>query len=132
MTGQGYFGSYLKNQIFPFSTFFGQKYFFQKFELSHKKPHGPLTPYLDSEKTNEPIPRTLLDWKTEEQTDPNSQNPSDHVWVSNKWYDEQLLDQQHFRTGRGTADGIFFTKKEWNKSLCIAHWSEQSLWSYYS
>ena len=29
-----------------------------------------------------------------------------------KWYDEQLLDQQQgFRSGRGTADGIFITKR---------------------
>ena len=52
-----------------FSPFFGQKKYFQKSALSRIIRHGPLTPCRVSEKTNEPIPRKLLDRRTEGRKD---------------------------------------------------------------
>ena len=46
-----------------------KKAFFQKIGLSHAHFHmEPVTPYKVLEKTNEPIPRKLLDGRTEGQT----------------------------------------------------------------
>ena len=44
----------------------------KKQTLSRSYPYGPLTPYKDSEKTNKPIPRKLLERNTEGRTDPIS------------------------------------------------------------
>ena len=63
-----------KKPIFgPFSPFLGQKLFFSpEFCLCHActTPHGPLTPYLVSERRK--LPRKLLDRRVKGQTDLNS------------------------------------------------------------
>ena len=49
--------------------------FFQKIRLSRTTIYGPLTTYLVSEKTNEPIPRKLTDRRKEGQKDGRTDKP---------------------------------------------------------
>ena len=66
-----------KNSIFVhFLHFWGKETFFKKIWLSGTTKHGPLTPCRVSEKTNDQIPRKLLDRRTEGWTDPNSWDPA--------------------------------------------------------
>ena len=64
------FSNKFKNPYFwLIFSIFGTKFFFSKIRLSRTTPHGPLTPYLVSEKTNEPIPRKLPEGIIEGQKD---------------------------------------------------------------
>ena len=69
------FSNTLKNPIF--CQFFEQKYFLQKIWPSCAATHGSLTPCWVSKKTNEPIPRKLLDGRMEGQKDRRMEGQKD-------------------------------------------------------
>ena len=80
-----------KNPVFGpfwpiFPIFWGKRFFKKNLALPRTTRHGPITPCWVSEKTNEPIPRKLPDWRTEGRMDrPNSKDPSCHGRGSNKY-----------------------------------------------
>ena len=60
-----FFNTFKKPHFSPFSPFFGQKYFFQKYLALSCTKHGLLKSCWVSEKTNKPILRKLPDRRME-------------------------------------------------------------------
>ena len=67
---------------------------FKKIRLSHTTIYGLLTPWKDSEKTNEPIPRKLSDRRKDEQTLFYRTLPAGARVPIKLWYKNEVISKQ--------------------------------------